>query len=145
VTLEHSRWRHLGWAFFGLALGVLLLNKLGTVGQLAGVGLIALAAYRGYRFVRTLLVPGGTISVKSQEVALPRGLCRGPAEVFASDQIRHAFVLRRSVPWTTTGPVLVIETGEHVFTYPRDWFLSESDQHRIARAIHLLPHMRSES
>jgi hypothetical protein len=145
VTLEHSRWRHLGWALFGLAMGMLLLARLGTVGQLAGLALIAFAVYRGYRFVRTLLVPGGTISVQSEKVALPRGLCQGQAEIFASDQVRHAFLLRRSVPWTTTGPILVIEAGEHVFTYPRDWFLSEVDQHRIARAIHLLQHKRPEA
>jgi hypothetical protein len=145
VMLEHSRWRHLGWALVGLAMGMLLLARLGMVGQLAGLGLIAFALYRGYLFVRTLLVPGGTISVQPEQVELPRGLCRGQAEVFSSDQIRHAFLLRRSVPWTTTGPILVIEAGEHVFTYPRDWFLSEVDQHRIARAIHLLPHKRTES
>jgi hypothetical protein len=143
--LEHSRWRHFGWALFGLAMGMLLLAKLGTVGQIAGLVLIALAVYRGYKFARTLFVPGGTISVQPEKVELPRGLCRGQAESFPSDQIRHAFLLRRSVPWTTTGPILVIEVGDHVFTYPRDWFGSEVDQHRIARAIHLLPHKRPEA
>lgn len=144
VMLEHSRWRHFGWALFSVALGLLLVVKLGTVGQVVGFLLILAAGYHGYKFVRTLLVPGGTISVRAEQVALPRGLCRGSAEVFPSDQIRHAFLLRRSVSWTTTGPVLVIEVGERAFTYPRDWFVSETDQHRIARAIHLLQHQGAQ-
>jgi len=29
------------------------------------------------------------------------------------DEVEHAFFLRRAVPWTRAGPVLVIEAGRH--------------------------------
>lgn len=136
VTLEHSRWRHFGWVAFGLALGLLLVIKLSTVGKMIGLVLVAIAAYHAYLFVRTLMSPPGTIKVTDEKVDLPVGLCRGEFQTFAVQDVRHAFLLRHAVSWTTTAPVLVIEAGERVFTYPRDWFLSETDQRRIARAIH---------
>lgn len=145
VMLEHSRWNHFGWTVFCVLLGALLIVKLGTMGKGAGVLLLLFAGYRGYKFGRTLLVPSGTIAIHADQVELPRGLCRGRAESFPSHEIRHAFLLRRAVPWTTTGPILVVEVGDRAFTYPRDWFLSESDQHRIARAVHALQQKQAEA
>ncbi len=135
VTLEHGRWRHFGWIVAGLLGGGFLVWKLGTVGKGVGVVLLALAALHVYRFTRTLLRPAGTIDVRDEVVVLPQALCHKSAHELGYDKIRHAYFLRRAVPWTRTGPILVIETDDRVFTYPRDWFASDSDQRRVALAI----------
>ncbi len=136
MTLEHGRWRHFGWSAVGGALGVFLVWKLGTVGKGLGVILLLLAVVNLVRFARTLLRPAGSIAVSEESVRLPEGLCGARAHTIEYGGIRHAFFLRRAVPWTRTGPILVIETVRGVFTYPRDWFTSDSDQRRIAHAIH---------
>ena len=136
VALEHGRWRHFGWLVVGGALGAFLLWKLGTVGKGLGVILILVGVVNLVRFARTLLRSAGSIAVTEEAVRLPEGLCRGRAHTIEYGAIRHAFFLRRAVPWTRTGPILVIETDRRVFSYPRDWFTSDSDQRRIAHAIH---------
>jgi hypothetical protein len=135
VTLEHGRWRHFGWVVVGLLGGAFLLWKLGAVGKGAGVLLLGLAALNVFRFVRTLVRAPGVIDVREDAVRLPQALCHKDSHELPFDQIRHAFFLRRAVPWTRTGPILVIETAGRVFTYPRDWFASDSDQRRVALAI----------
>lgn len=130
------RYRHLSWLGFGVVTGALLIWKLGTVGQWLGVGLIAIGLVAGYAFVRTLLFEAGTIRVSGGGVELPRGLCKGEPATFPLDQVRHAYMLRRAVPWTRAAPVLVIEAGGKAFTYPRDWFATEADQRRIVRELH---------
>lgn len=136
VELEHGRWRHFGWLAVGGALGVFLLLKLGTVGKGVGVVLIALAIVNLVRFARTLVRPAGAIAVGGESVVLPAGLCSRESHTIPYGGVRHAFFLRRAVPWTRTGPILIIETERGVFSYPRDWFTSDSDQRRIAHAIH---------
>lgn len=146
ITLEHARWRHLIWAITSLAIGGALTLKLGAVGKMLGIIALVLAARSAFLFVRTLLKPAGTIRVDRNQVVLPDGLCRGSMHTFAIDAVRHAYFLRRAVPWTQTAPLLVIETRANddnaadpprdIFTYPRDWFESESDQRRIVQAIH---------
>jgi len=130
------RIRHLGWMAGGLVIGVLLLWKLGAVGQGLGVALIALGGLAGYSFVRTLVFPAGTIKVGDEQVELPRGLCKGEPSRFAVGDVKHAYLLRRAVPWTRAAPVLVVEAGGHAYSYPRDWFLTEADQRRIVRELH---------
>ena len=135
VSLEHGRWRHFGWIVFGAAVGALLLWKLGVVGKAVGVVLVGMSALHVYRFVRTLLHPAGRIEIGDDSVLLPDGLCREAAPPVPYDQVRHAFFLRRAVPWSHTGPVLVVETAAQIFIYPRDWFSSDSDQRRVALAL----------
>lgn len=135
VPLEHARWVHFGWALFCLILGGLLVFKLGTVGRGIGVFLLVLGAYRGYRFVRTLMNPAGTIDVTNDHIVLPLGLCHRHSVRIDTSEIGHVFFLRRAVPWVHSGPVLVIEVGETAYMYPRNWFLSEADQHRVVQAI----------
>lgn len=135
MTLEHGRWRHFGWVVVGLLGGGFLVWKLGAVGRWVGVGLILLAALNAYRFVRTLLRRPGTIDVGDDAVTLPQALCHKDSYQLPYEKVRHAFFLRRAVPWTRTGPILIIETDDQVFTYPRDWFASDSDQRRVALAI----------
>jgi hypothetical protein len=136
IPLEHGRWRHFGWLAVGGALGVFLVMKLGTVGKGLGVVLLLLGVVNLIRFARTLYRSAGAIAVSEESVRLPEGLCRARAHTVEYRGIRHAFFLRRAVPWTRTGPILVIETDRGVFTYPRDWFATDSDQRRIAHAIH---------
>lgn len=135
VTLEHGRWRHFGWVVAGLLGGSFLVWRLGVVGKVVGVLLLALAVLNIYRFARTLMRGPGVIDVGDDAVVLPQALCHKDSHELAYDKIRHAFFLRRAVPWTRTGPILVIETDDRVFTYPRDWFASDSDQRRVALAI----------
>ena len=136
MPLAHARWHHFGWLVFDLIAGLLLVLNLGMVGRIVGVVLLVLAFRHGIQFVRTLLYPAGTIAVREDQVMLPRGLCRGQPVAFPMEQVRHAFVLRRAVPWTQAAPLLVVEANGRAFSYPRDWFLSETDQQRIIRAIH---------
>ncbi len=136
VALEHGRWRHFGWLAVGGALGIFLVWKLGTVGKGLGVVLLVLGAVNLVRFARTLMRSAGAIAVTADGVKLPAGLCSAEVHTIGYGGIRHAFFLRRAVPWTRTGPILIIETERGTFTYPRDWFTSDSDQRRIASAIH---------
>ena len=136
VPFEHGRWRHFGWMAAGAVVGVLLIWKLGTVGKGVGVLLLALGAVNLVRFARTLLQPAGEIEVNEETLLLPFGLCRKGAVRVPFDRVKSVFFLRRSVPWTVTGPLLIIQTDERAFSYPRDWFGSDSDQRRIAHAIH---------
>ncbi|HUH03321.1 MAG TPA: hypothetical protein VML75_15090 [Kofleriaceae bacterium] len=136
ITLVHARNTHLGWTVISLVIGVLLVWKLAIVGQVLGVLFLVFAAFAGRRFVMTLINPPGTIKIENDKVELPLGLCRGRVNELTYDQIQHVFFLRRAVPWTRAGPVLVVETGELAFTYPRDWFASESEQRRVLQGIH---------
>jgi hypothetical protein len=135
IALENGRWRHLGWVVFGAAAGCLLLWKLGAVGKGLGALLLALSALSAHRFIRTLLYPAGRIEVRDDAILLPDGLCQKEAHTVPIGQVRHAFFLRRAVPWSRTGPILVVETNDQVFIYPRDWFSSDSDQRRVALAL----------
>jgi len=135
IPLEHGRWQHLGWGIFGLVAGLLLVLKLGIVGQIIGGLLLAVALRNVYMFTRTLLFESGTIAVDGERVVLPLGLCRGKSDTVTLGEVKHAFTLRRAVPWTRTAPLLIIETNQRAYIYPRDWFGSENDQYRILRTI----------
>jgi hypothetical protein len=141
IALEHMRWRHFGWAVFGIIGGAILIWKMGTVAQWLGVGLIGLGVWSTVLFVRTLLMPAGAIVVDGQKVVLPRGVCRGRPHEVDRAKIANAYLLRRAVPWTRAAPVLVIEAGDQAFVFPRDWFATEADQRRV---IHALARPRAE-
>jgi hypothetical protein len=137
IQLEVSRQRSLGWTVFGLVVGALLIWKLGTVGVWGGVVLVLMGVYHAWNLAQTLLYPPGTIVVSEREVSLPRGLCvPRPVKVKPQD-ITAAYFLRRSVPWNTASPVLIIELGDKAMAFPRDWFASEADQR------HVIHHLRS--
>jgi hypothetical protein len=141
VGLEHARWRHFGWALSGLIPGGFLIWKLGAVGQGIGALFVLAGLWATWHFARTLMFPAGTIVIDSRRVSLPRGLCRGGAIELAIDDVRHAYFLRRAVPWTRAAPVLVIETENDAHMFPRDWFVTEADQRRIvSRLVDALRH-----
>jgi hypothetical protein len=135
VELESGRGAHLGWAIFGIVGGVVLLWELAIVGKAVGALLLAYGVFRATRFVGTLLHPAGRIAVTDTAIHLPRGLCAEDELVLAPDAVRHAYFLRRSVPWSKAGPILVIETADGAHSFPRDWFASDADQRRIAHAL----------
>jgi hypothetical protein len=135
APLHHARWRHLSWAVALIALGIVLIVKVGAVGKAIGLVALLFALREGWLFACTLLYPPGQIEVDADHVTLPRGLCRPNPVTLPVTQVQHAFFLRRTVPWTTTGPVLVVETELETFSYPRDWFATDSDQRRIVTAL----------
>lgn len=136
VVLEPQTWRHAGWAGFHLVVGSVLIYGLGSVGKGLGVLLLILGGLRGYKFARGILAPPGRLKVGVDPVELPAGLSVASADEIAVDSIKQVFYLRRALPWTQASPVLVVETADDtIYTYPRDWFASDSDQRRVARTL----------
>lgn len=135
ITMLHGRGRHLGWVLFGYLGGGALLWRFGTIGQILGAVLVLIALQQTYRLVQTLTRKPGTFRVDGDEVQLPIGLCAGPELKLQRGQIDHVFFLRRSVPWTQAGPLLIVETQGKSYSFPRDWFSSDSDQRRVETAL----------
>ena len=135
AEFEHARWRHFGWAIFGLVVGVLFVLWLGMLGKVIGVALLVVAVLNGRNFAKTIMHPAGEIAVGAESLRIAAGLCSGETREFTYKDVKHAFFLRRAVPWTRAGPVLIIETGDEAFSYPRDWFSSDADQKRVVAAI----------
>lgn len=135
IELVHARNHHLRWVVLGLVLGALCVTQLGTLGQLAGVVLLVLAAWAAFRVVQTLRHPPGTLVVDGDRVTLPRGLCVGEPLDVKRDAVTASYMLRKAVAWHQAAPVLVVETGGKVIAYPRDWFASEADQRRVLDAL----------
>ena len=136
VELEHSRWRHFAWAaVFGLFAAFLLFRVGGLFAGTLGLVAAGLMGRSGYHFALTYLRPAGRILLKGSELMLPPRL-HAPAQLtLPIVDVKHAYLLRRAVGWTTPGPLLVVETARGRFEYPRDWFSSESDQRRVASAV----------
>ena len=135
VPLYHARWRHFAWAAVLVGLGALLFVSMGAFGKIAGLILLALAVGPSLEFVRTLAHEAGEIGVNAQGVALPPRICSGTSAEVPFVDVKHAYFLRRMLPWMTTGPLLVVETVRGTFAYPRDWFASEADQRRVVTTI----------
>ena len=135
VSLKHARWKHFAWGVIGSVIGVWSVIHLGSLGLLVGGVLVVMGASGAWSFARTLRHPPGEISVKGDSVVLPRGLCAGEPERLKVEDVSHAYLLRRSVPFMQTGPVLVVETKSGTFSYPRDWFVSEAEQRQVMRVI----------
>jgi hypothetical protein len=135
ITLAHARWRHALWGAVGLAAAVFVAVKMGTLGWVLG----AVCAYYGgaamWGFIQTLLHEPGTIVLRGDELILPTRLCSGTSVTEKIGALRHAYLLRRALPWNHAGPVLVVETRERVFQYPRDWFAGENDQKGVVSAL----------
>jgi len=129
------RWRHFTWAAFGLIAGGFLVWKLGAVGKGVGAVLLFAGVWATWSFLRTILFSAGTIVLDGRRLTLPRGLCRPGTVELSIDDVRHAYFLRRAVPWTRAAPVLVIETESDALIYPRDWFATEADQRRIVSRL----------
>jgi hypothetical protein len=135
IGFEVSRQRWITWTIGGIVGGILLITKLGTVGVWAGYVLVALGLYRAYQLVMSFVHPAGTIVVGPKRVSLPRGVHTSRPLELAPTDVSAVYLLRRSVPWNRSAPVLVVEHGDKALAYPRDWFASEADQRRVVHAL----------
>jgi hypothetical protein len=135
IGLRHARDHHLRWIVIGVVLGGLCVSQLGTLGQGAGVILLALAGWSAFRVIQTLRHPPGTFVIDGDRCSVPRGLCRGEPLALPRQAITATYLLRKAVAWHQAAPVLVVEAEGKVLAYPRDWFASEADQRRLLDAL----------
>jgi len=135
IELELSRQRSISWTVAGLAIGSLLIWKLGTVGVWGGFALVASGLYHAWLLLQSVRHPPGTIIVTDSEVTLPRGLCVPRPVKVRPDEITAVYFLRRSVPWNHVSPVLIVELGDKAMAFPNNWFASEADQRHVIHAL----------
>ena len=135
VVLEDNRSQVLIGLGIRTVIAALCLWKLGTIGQVLGILFAISAAFQAFRVVRILQHKPGTFDVSNSEIRMPTGLCSGKTLTLSDGQLQHAFFIRKTVSWTQAGPVLVVEADDQAYSFPRDWFASDSDQLRVARAI----------
>jgi hypothetical protein len=135
VPMVHARWKNFGWGVFGVGLGVFLAINMGSIGWVLAALVWGGTITNIKLFVQTFLSPPGTIVIGAEEMVLPSGLCAGDPQAVPTSDLRHAYLLRRAIPWNTTGPILVIETQRGVFEYERHWFPNEGDQRLVSAAV----------
>lgn len=135
VDLAAARLRHAGWALAGLVIGGVMIARMGEIGLILGGAVVLGGLLAARSFVMSVLHDPGTIAVREGEVILPTEVCSGKTKTVPLAELRHAYLLRRALPWNHTGPVLVVETRRGVFQYPRDWFTGENDQRRVYTAL----------
>lgn len=136
IVMENNRSQLLGGLAIRLVIAGLCLVKLGTIGQIIGLAVAVSAVFKALRVYRTFVNKPGTFRVSESEIIVPTGLCSGQTLSLEGKQLQHAFFIRNAVPWTQAGPILVIEADDEAYSFPRDWFASDSDQLRVARALH---------
>jgi hypothetical protein len=135
ISLAHARWRHLLWGSVALAAAVFVAVRMGQLGWVLGAICAVYGVSSTWAFIQTLLHDPGTVIVRDDELVLPTALCSGTSVTTPLADLRHAYLLRRALPWNHAGPVLVVETRQRVFQYPRDWFAGENDQKNIVTAV----------
>lgn len=135
VELAPARWRHATWGLVLTLLGLFLAARVGgTTPLIAGVLVLGVAAHHAWQFVRSFLRAAGGISLDGDTLVVsPRQ--HAEALRLALSEIRSAYVLRRRAPLAVSSPVLVLETARGTFEYPRDWFVTDGDQRRVAAAV----------
>ena len=131
VELTAAAWRHFTWAAVGIGIGALMIVRMGEIGLVLGGIVLIGGLIAGKSFVMSLLHKPGKIAVRENEVVLPERVCSGNEVTVPLADLRHAYLLRRHLPFNHSGPVLVVETRRGVFQYPRDWFAGETDQRRV--------------
>jgi len=136
IPLRPARGKHVGWALIGLLVGFLFAFAFGGPGGVVvGIAAAGWGGYHVYRLALFTFARRQVLRIDDERAELPRGPVGEKVTSVAPGEIKHVFVLRRSVPLFQASPVLVLEVGDEAFTYPRDWFASEGDQERIAAAI----------
>ena len=135
IELANLRWKHLFWGAVGIGVGLFVGIHMGSIGWVIG-GLVAVGGVKSaWEFVKTLLHPPGTLLVDEDRIVVPVGWSTGVSTAVPARELRHAYVVRRAVPWTQSGPILVIETQRAVFELKREWFEADGDQRKIANAL----------
>lgn len=135
VQMVHARWKNFVWGVFGVGLGVFLAINMGSIGWVLAALVWGGTITNIKLFVQTFLNPPGRIVIGAEEMLLPTGLCAGDPQAVPTSDLRHAYLLRRAIPWNTTPPILVIETQRGVFEYERHWFPNEGDQRLVSTAL----------
>ena len=136
IVMENNRNQLLGGLAIRIVIAGLCLVKLGTIGQIIGAAVALSAIFKVLKVYQTVVNQPGTFQVSDSEIVVPTGLCSGQSLSLKDTQLQHAFFIRKAVPWTQAGPILVIEAEDKAYSFPRDWFASDSDQLRVARALH---------
>lgn len=135
VELHHARWPRLAGAVVAGGVAPVAFYFLGGVGVVIGLAAMVSAIGQALDFARTLRYPPGTIQLTRGQVVLPIGLCGGRAATVPIADVRHVLLLRRAVPYSAGGSLLVVETTQGIFEYPRPWFASEDDALRVAVSL----------
>ena len=136
INLRDNKKGHSLWFIGSVALGFFLILKFNTVAQYLGAEFLAIAAYHLYRLIRSFLHKPGRLFLEDASLTLSNGLSHPKESTFSWDTVKHAFLLKRALPWTASGPVLVIETCDKSFLFPHEWFASDNDAKRILVAVH---------
>lgn len=133
--LTGGRWRHATWA---IVLGVLALFLAGRIGGLGpivlGLAIGAFAIRHALAFARSFVRGPGVIRLDGADLVLTPTLHAEELRIPLVD-VRSAYVLRRSIALVAAAPVLVLETAKGTFEYPREWFVGDGDQRRVAAAV----------
>ena len=135
VELHHARWARFAGAAIACVVAPVAYSQLGGVGVVIGVAAVISALRQGLEFVATLRHPAGTIKVRRGQIVLPQGLCAGDPVALPVADVRHVLLLRRAVPYSAGGALLVVETAQGIFEYPRAWFASDDDPVRVAAML----------
>jgi len=137
IELDGARKKHLLWAVVGVALGIAVALYMGSsyIGWVIGAFVFFGGVKAGWAFGKTLLHPPGTIVLDEDAIVLPEGISTGASAKLLPNEVRNAYVLRRALPWSQSGPLLVVETRRGTFEFPREWFAGDGDQRRVAAAL----------
>ena len=123
------------WVLISIVIGVLCISKLGIVAQWVGVALVLWGAYGGVQCLNALRNKPSRFVLSGDTVRLPTGIANGATVELSMESVNHVYLRRRSTPPFTSSPLLVVETENKAFTYPRDWFANEADQMLVGSVL----------
>ena len=136
IRLQHARMGHLATLVAVLAVAPLSYARLGGAGAVLAIFCLARAVKELRLLLRTLRHSPGVIVATTDRVVLPRDVCTPNPVTLAPGEVLRAYVLRRTV--SAAGSLLVVETAQGTFEYPRPWFEKDDDQTTLATALNQL-------
>ena len=136
IELDSGAGRHFFWMLVRLVLAGVLILRMGTAfGWVAGGLLAAFGVRSAILFVRSAIRQAAVVTVVGNRLLLPRTPTSTRIDAVPLRDVRHCYLLKRAVPWTMSGPVVVVETASQVWNLPRDWFKQDDDPHRLVAAV----------
>ena len=99
IELTHARWKNFTWGVFGIGLGVFLAVNMGSIAWLLAAIVWASSYPNVKAFVQTFLSPPGKIVIAGNDMILPVGLCAGDPMSVPVGDLKHAYLLRRAIPY----------------------------------------------